>query len=233
MKKKWTLMPIAFIVILASTFYLVIPQLIKGLLIFVQYAFAIVLAAGGTYFIKSYLGRNDENYEKFKKASEKDHLTGLNNVRTFDQKINSLFSRAMEQEKEMSLLMIDIDHFKLINDTYGHPAGDRVIMKVAQLLLMFSRTGDVVSRNGGEEFSIIMPDCPAHSCEVMAERIRNAVEKSTFRINEKEDIQATISLGWATTMQNNVHSVAALIAKADAGLYQSKQTGRNRVMQGT
>jgi diguanylate cyclase len=232
MKKKWVWMPLAFIIILASTFYLVIPELKKGLIIFVQYTFAIVMGAVGTYCIKSYLARNDENYEKFKKASEKDHLTGLNNVRTFDQRINSLFSKAKGQDKEMSLLMIDIDHFKLINDTYGHPAGDRVIMKVAELLMMFSRPHDVVSRNGGEEFSIIMPDCDSYSCEVRAEKIRQAIEKSTFVLSDKKEIQATISLGWATTIQQNINSVAQLIAKADAGLYQSKQTGRNRVTRG-
>lgn len=231
-KKKWVLMPLSFIVILASTFYLVIPTFQSGMIIFVQYAFAIVLASAGAYYIKSYLVRNDETYDKLKKASEKDYLTGLNNVRTFDQKINSLYSNAKDQDKEMSLLMVDIDHFKLINDTYGHPAGDKVIMKVAEILLLFSRTNDVVSRNGGEEFSVIMPDCDSNSCHVIAEKIRKAVEKSTFRVSEKAEIQVTVSLGWATTMQSSIESVAHLITKADQGLYNSKQRGRNRVMRG-
>ncbi|RFU61995.1 diguanylate cyclase [Peribacillus glennii] len=230
-KRKWVLMPLSFIIILASTFYIVIPEFETAIIIFVQYASAIAFASFGAYIIKSYLSRNDENYEKVKLASKKDHLTGLNNVRSFDQAIGSFFSSAKAQEIDLSLLVIDIDHFKQINDTYGHPAGDKVIKKVAQLLLLSCRSVDFVSRNGGEEFSIIMPDCDTDSCQVIAERIRKAVDKSTSRISEVE-LQVSVSIGYATAVQDNIVSVADLIDKADQGLYKAKQRGRNRVVAG-
>ncbi|PLT33618.1 diguanylate cyclase [Bacillus sp. V5-8f] len=231
-EKKWVFMPLSFIMILASTFHLVIPNLKTEIIIFIQYAGAIALASFAAYIIKSYLRRNDVNYEMLKKASQKDHLTGLNNVRSFDQKIDAMYSYAKEKENELSLLVIDIDHFKQINDTFGHPAGDKVIRKVAQILLLSCRSIDFVSRNGGEEFSIIMPDCDANSSQAIAERIRKAVEKSTFRINENAELHVTVSIGWATTMQSGINSVTTLITKADQGLYNAKQRGRNRVMIG-
>ncbi|RFU62600.1 GGDEF domain-containing protein [Peribacillus saganii] len=231
-RKKWTFMPVSFMVILGSTFRLVVKDFETRMIIFVQYGLAIAYASLAVYIFKSYLYRTDEHFDKVKTASEKDYLTGLNNVRSFDEKINSLFSTTKKQNSELSLLLIDIDHFKQINDTYGHPAGNVVIHKIAQILLQCCGPVDVVSRNGGEEFSIIMPDYDCQSSKEAAELLRKTVENSTFRISEAVDLQVTVSIGYATTKQCNIISVEDLIDKADQGLYKAKQAGRNRVRKG-
>ncbi|PLT33511.1 diguanylate cyclase [Bacillus sp. V5-8f] len=230
--KKWILMPASFIVILGSTFHLVVPEVKMEIIIFMQYAISVGCGALGTYMIKSYLCRNDESYERIKEASRKDHLTGLHNVRSFDQQINAIFLNAKEQGKELSLLAIDIDHFKGINDTYGHPAGDKVIARVSELLLLSSRPVDVVSRNGGEEFSILMPECNSQSAEAVAERVRLAVEKSIFAISEQVELRVTVSVGYATMKDGDIGTVSQLIGQADQGLYKAKLGGRNLVMAG-
>jgi diguanylate cyclase len=228
-EKKWFLMALSFIVIIGSSIHFVIPEFKKGIIIFFQYSFAIGCATFVTYLLKSYLWHSDDNYEKLKKYSQKDYLTGLNNTRTFHKAINSFFSKAKDHEEELSLLTIDIDHFKQINDTYGHPAGDKVIIQIGHILLQLCRSQDIVSRNGGEEFSIIMPDCDSTSARIVAERIRKAVEQSLFVVNENVELKVTVSIGYATSNQKDTLSVGQLIEEADKGLYMAKRSGRNRI----
>jgi diguanylate cyclase len=227
--KKWLFMALSFTVIIGSFIHFVIPEFKKGIIIFFQYSFAIGFATFVTYLLKSYLWRSDDNYEKLKEYSQKDYLTGLNNTRTFHKVINSLFSKAQDHKEELSLLTIDIDHFKQINDTYGHLAGDKVIIQIGHLLLQLCRSQDIVSRNGGEEFSIIMPDCDLTYARIVAERIRKGIEKSIFVVNENVDLYVTVSIGYATFNQIDTLSVGQLIEEADKGLYTAKRSGRNRI----
>jgi diguanylate cyclase len=228
-EKKWSIMALSFVVILGISVPFVIPGLRQAFIIFIQYALAIICATYGTYLLKSYLWHNDEDYARLKKFAQKDYLTGLNNVRSFTLAIDSAFLKAKERQEELSLLFIDIDHFKHVNDTYGHPAGDKVLKKVAQILLLSCRSVDIVSRNGGEEYSIIMPACSSASALAVAERIRQTVEKSIVVINKKVELQVTVSIGCASAKQKNIFSAAQLINEADRGLYMAKRKGRNRV----
>lgn len=229
-KQKWRLMLITFILTLGSTFFVVIPEIKTAVVLFVQYSIAVAVASYVAFNLKFYLLRNDEDYAKFKWESEKDPLTGLNNVRSFERKIQELYGHAKEHRGNLSLMMIDIDHFKKINDTYGHPAGDKVIQKVANILLLSAGSDAFVSRNGGEEFSILVPDCDRYDMWLMAERIRKAVAVSRFRIGNGYDLRVTVSIGFASKNDKGPEAVSELINRADQGLYNSKKSGRNKVM---
>ncbi|PLR97699.1 diguanylate cyclase [Bacillus sp. T33-2] len=229
-EKKWFFMVISFLIPLGLVFHLVIPEVGKAVIIFIQYGVAVGCGTYGAYVLKSYLMRNRHNYEMQRKFAERDYLTGLCNVRTFNNCINSLHMKAAESNDPLSLLVLDIDHFKKINDTYGHPAGDKVLKHISQLLLLLCRSVDVVSRNGGEEFSVIMPASDEHSARAVAERLRQAVEQTDFRINGDTHLKITISIGYATANKDNPLTVNELIRQADQALYSAKQKGRNCVI---
>lgn len=152
-----------------------------------------------------------------------DELTGLKNRRTFQELLTrmiELFGKA--GSPPVSLLLIDIDHFKQINDTNGHPAGDSVLQGVAQVLEANSRETDVVARYGGEEFAMILPKTDGACALHVAERLRRAVETARWEVGA-----VTISIGVATLHPGEDGN--SLLQRADQGLYASKQAGRNRV----
>lgn len=168
-------------------------------------------------------------YQKLRNEATKDYLTGLNNVREFDNSFNNISQRAVRKEEELSMLFIDIDFFKKINDTYGHNAGDTILKSLALILLDTCRAYDVVSRMGGEEFSIILLDCSDSKAVKIAERLREKVEDNDFYISDNKFIKITISIGIAS-YPNMTTQVDNLLEMADTALYQAKNTGRNKVV---
>ena len=155
-----------------------------------------------------------------------DEMTKLYNHRYFQQRLDEELQRADRYSNHVSLLLLDVDHFKSFNDTYGHPEGDRVLKAVARLVEKSVREVDIAARYGGEEFVIICPEKNGEGSLVPAERIRSAVESFDFRIDGKP-VQITVSLGVACYPEQ-ARSKAELIQKADYALYYSKGHGRNR-----
>lgn len=157
-----------------------------------------------------------------------DGLTGLINRRGFDVKLAACLTEAADTIGP-SLLMIDIDHFKRINDSYGHLFGDKVIRSIATILRDNVKGQDVAARYGGEEFVVLLRDTPLTGAQALAEKIRHIVETSRIKRSGSDEVfgHLTISLGVACRLP--AESAEALIARADAALYQSKQNGRNRV----
>ncbi|WLG93675.1 sensor domain-containing diguanylate cyclase [Pseudomonas sp. FP198] len=159
--------------------------------------------------------------------SSTDRLTGLYNRGHWEASLKAAYARHQRYGNALSLVMLDIDHFKRVNDTYGHQAGDKVIEQVARLLHEHVRESDVAGRYGGEEFGVVLSDTDSAGGQIFAERLRKAVEESLVQYNG-QDISFTVSLGVADLSQPaNDH--AELIARADQALYTSKKTGRNRV----
>jgi len=160
--------------------------------------------------------------------SSRDALTGLANRRQFELALAREIDRVARAGEPALVLMIDIDHFKSVNDSRGHPAGDRVLQAVALRLLDCVRPMDTVARYGGEEFAIILPNCPSAFGVAVAERIRRQVEQQPVAIEGGAPISVTISLGGAYAPQWVRSTATMWLGRADQQLYRAKAEGRNR-----
>ncbi len=157
--------------------------------------------------------------------SRSDALTGLHNRRAFDPRLEDEFDRAHRYGVPLSVLMLDVDKFKLFNDSFGHGCGDEVLQTVARLLSEKARTSDFVARLGGEEFAILLPNTGAEGAFILAERMRRTIETAPWRLRP-----ITISIGIATHTANSQTGLR-LLDQADQALYAAKEGGRNRVTQ--
>ncbi len=157
-----------------------------------------------------------------------DPLTHLKNRRAFFQEGKDRLALSRRANSPLSVMLLDLDDFKGVNDSYGHQAGDQVLLAVAELLARLSRTVDTVARVGGEEFAVILPGTSRQGAAVLAERIRAAVEQSSFGVGS-ERVPLTVSIGIATSESDPAEDIDALLHIADRRLYLAKRAGRNRV----
>ncbi|MFT0625749.1 diguanylate cyclase [Ectopseudomonas guguanensis] len=210
----------------------------------------IELLARIRYHSRSYLTmlQRDEAYRALRESQQQlldtnlvlqrliksDSLTGLANRRYFDEYLEIEWSRALRDQSELSLLMIDVDYFKAYNDQHGHVAGDDVLRRVGESLRnSCTRATDLAARYGGEEFAVIMPGTAAGGARLQAEKIRRAVEA----LGIPHDLPTpgspiSVSIGIATIRPSVEHDPLSLVIKADEGLYLAKHSGRNQVVQG-
>lgn len=158
-----------------------------------------------------------------------DSLTKLYNRRYFFELASNIFQLAKREKEALTVIMLDIDHFKNINDTYGHKSGDKVLIYLSSILLDNTRKSDIVSRWGGEEFVILLPNTNINGAKVIAEKIREAVENSTIKTDNQKEFKVTISLGISEVNNENDIDIEDSINRADKVLYQAKNSGRNRV----
>jgi diguanylate cyclase len=161
--------------------------------------------------------------------SSRDALTGLPNRRTFEVALAREIDRVARSGEPALLLAVDIDHFKRINDSHGHAAGDLVLKAVAQALLETVRPMDLVARVGGEEFAIILPNCPPAFGETVAERLRRRVEQTPVAITPSQTLAVTMSVGGAFAPQWVRSTPTLWCERADQQLYRAKASGRNLV----
>ncbi len=202
---------------------------------------------------------NATNLERLRSQGLTDPLTGINNRRFFDQRLTETVTSAQRSHQPLACLMLDVDHFKVVNDNYGHQTGDRVLTEIATLVRTQLRGGDVLCRYGGEEFAALLPDTEATSALEIAERVRESIANCLFTNRHGETFNITISIGVAVfipdrsldrnpDMDLNKHSDnyssgnsddyrsaetilgEQLVGRADDNLYQCKITGRNRVI---
>ena len=167
---------------------------------------------------------------RLEQLAQTDPLTQLLNRRALTERISAEMERALRYDSTLALLMIDLDHFKRVNDSYGHLVGDDVLRDVGQLLLETIRGSDIVARYGGEEFLLLLPETDDTGAEAFADRIRSAVELHPFSSGEEgKPLRLTASIGVAVYPAARIESVEDLLARADAALYRAKADGRNRV----
>jgi diguanylate cyclase (GGDEF)-like protein len=167
----------------------------------------------------------EEANRKLEELSFLDGLTEVANRRQFEQILDLEWRRAVRSQSPLSLIIADIDHFKKFNDAYGHQAGDRCLREVAHVLdSIVQRAGDQVARYGGEEFAAMLPETDVAGAAGIAERMRQAVEAL-----QPEGNAVTVSFGVATTIATDQSKPEALVAAADAALYEAKHAGRNAV----
>jgi diguanylate cyclase (GGDEF)-like protein len=162
--------------------------------------------------------------------SSRDALTGLANRRHFQMVLARELDRVARSGEPALLLLLDIDHFKRVNDQHGHAAGDLVLKSVAQSLVESVRPMDTVARVGGEEFAVVLPNCPPAFGPMVAERIRRRVERRPVAIGNGEPLAVTLSLGGAFAPQWVRSTVTLWLERADKQLYRAKAEGRNRAV---
>jgi diguanylate cyclase (GGDEF)-like protein len=165
-----------------------------------------------------------ERNEELERLSASDSLTGLSNRRVLTQRLSEELLRSQRQNHTFSVLMLDVDHFKKYNDAHGHPAGDEVLKRVANILRTSTRAGDCTARYGGEEFAVLLSGKEGDAAVQLAERIRQRVEAEEFPVGK-----ITISAGIAE-FPHHGHTAEAVISSADEALYEAKREGRNRVV---
>jgi len=171
-----------------------------------------------------------ESVQNAMEAAVRDPLTGLSNRRYFDRHVTNLFETAVVSGKPLALIALDIDHFKLVNDTYGHQAGDDVLKTFAKRISKNVRGKDLAYRFGGEEFVVAMPDTDKELAFVVADRMRREVAASAFVTSDaKYEIAVTVSAGVAS-ISGEDDTLEALLKRADEALYEAKRNGRNQVI---
>ena len=170
-----------------------------------------------------YLERN------LKDLTQQDSLTGVHNRRYLDKRLAEELVRFKRHGTLFSLILFDIDDFKMINDTYGHQFGDRILINMAGLCSTVIRGSDILARFGGEEFCIILADSAGSGAISFAERLRALVENQVTRFNNKTDVNVTISMGIAEVCPE-IETMEQMLDRADIGMYRAKERGKNRVV---
>lgn len=227
-QKKYWYMILFNLGLYSISIVLVIEDPVKRMSILFYYWLISLCTAYFSYQVAIYITKSNELFRKYQEESKKDYITGLYNVRSFDEMFNKQIKTIENQNEVLSVLLIDIDYFKNVNDTYGHFTGDLVLNRLGTIFKKTVRSFDIVARKGGEEFSILLLDCPLERAIEIAEKIRQTVEKTKFSISNGKEISITISIGVATypvTVKNH-HD---LLHQADMELYNAKRSGRNKV----
>ncbi|MDO4720648.1 MAG: diguanylate cyclase [Peptostreptococcaceae bacterium] len=178
--------------------------------------------------IKDDITTEKEAEDSLKAKSDTDYLTGIANRRSLMEKSTAAFIRAREEKRNLSILMMDIDHFKSVNDSYGHGSGDQVLKAFAELIKDTVRESDILGRYGGEEFMVALPNTGGKDALTIAERIRKNMKKKNFDF-EEESVHISVSIGVAS-INEDTRTLAELIERADKALYEAKSQGRNQVL---
>ena len=177
---------------------------------------------------KRYVDHLKDNLQASIEMAVVDALTGLNNRRFLESHFASLLDEAVHKDKPLSLMILDIDHFKLVNDNYGHDAGDEVLKAFGARIKRVVRVADLICRMGGEEFVVVMPNTSIDLAEVIAERIRSSIQGARFQIDASgRSIPVTVSIGLADRRNDVTPDV--VYKRADKALYRAKTEGRNRI----
>jgi two-component system, cell cycle response regulator len=158
-----------------------------------------------------------------------DELTGLYNRRYFDRHLGVMLGKAQEQDRDMALMILDIDHFKAVNDSHGHDVGDAVLREFSTRVKRHIRGVDLACRMGGEEFVVLMPDTDVGQAEAVAERVRQAISDRAFEVGSGRALSITVSVG-VSLNETLADTPESLLKRADVALYRAKREGRNRVI---
>jgi diguanylate cyclase len=226
--KKVTYMNIASLLIITVGFLFLLGTKHSTYIMLINYWVIGLFGGYLIFYFGNYISESNISYNRMKKLSTTDFITGLNNVHQFHSIYDLLIERADKKNEKLSILIIDIDHFKNVNDTYGHSSGDEVLKQMGALLLNSCGPGDIVSRNGGEEFSVLRYKSSHEECLMLGEHIRSSVEVHPFLLPDGTSLRMTISIG-AATLHETTEDSKLLVKQADDALYAAKRSGRNMV----
>jgi len=178
--------------------------------------------------VASVMAARNELFQRMQYMAEHDQLTGLLNRRAFIDRSSALLSKLAEARRSSAVLMLDVDHFKKINDTYGHAAGDLLLKAFARTTSSCLRETEPIGRIGGEEFAILLPDGTPETARAVAERVRTAFADCVVELDDGRRAATTVSIGIAF-MRSTLPAIEHPLSLADQALYRAKQDGRNRV----
>ena len=170
------------------------------------------------------------NFEEVRREAMTDALTGIANRKYFDIHLRTSMLHSMENGRPLSLVLVDIDHFKNFNDKYGHQTGDDVLRLVAHTLALNIKGRDTAARYGGEEFGVILPDTILETARILAEKIRTSINSKRFRKKQTGEELSSITISLGIAQYRPSEALVDFIQRADDGLYQAKRTGRNKVV---
>ncbi len=226
-KNLWLICLAASLFIAEIIYFIIIKEDSLRLTILITFCLSFIPLGFFSYLYVHKLQLLGQSYRKYRSESSHDFLTGLNNVRSFDTLYNRAKKNAVDNHLPLCLLAIDIDFFKKVNDTYGHLEGDIVLQELSSILKKSCRSTDIVSRNGGEEFSAILMDCSAEIGMEIAEKIRRNVAITPVTLSDGREININVSVGVAC-YPDYVKDINDIREKADIALYEAKRTGRNK-----
>jgi diguanylate cyclase len=230
LRYKWMsiIMLLYSLMIRSIVYYIVLKDNSSFLnIILTTWASTILIVYGVFHFVR-YLLTSYRLLRNLQIESTEDYLTGLSNKRYFNQELASIMKEMNEKPGRVSLLILDIDNFKEVNDTYGHAAGDAVLKELGKVLSVLCEGNYVISRVGGEEFAVVLKDEPPETTLETAERIRKAVTTHRFPIQNGDKLKISVSIG-AAVYPDTVEDLDKLTDEADNKLYVAKRTGKNKV----
>lgn len=206
---------ISLYIMVGSTTFAIVP------------VYSVIIAGTGvfTFLMLRHLKNSNELFAFMEDAAHRDFLTGLHNPRAFHLVYDRCVKRAQKNGEEFGLILLDIDHFKRVNDTYGHPAGDVVLRQLGKILASCAPLDGYAARNGGEEFAMVVDRRAEEAVVRIAERIRLAVEEHDFALEDGTRLKLTISLGYGLS---DAGSPKTLFRRVDDALYRAKENGRNQ-----
>jgi diguanylate cyclase (GGDEF)-like protein len=187
----------------------------------------LVIGAYSSLALRNAIKREQAIRAELDRVATTDELTGLANRRELFSSLDRMIAAARRSGRPVSVAVLDIDRFKLVNDTHGHPAGDEVIRRISEMAKLLMREQDLVGRLGGEEFLIAFPDCPAHEAVAACERLRQGIAALPVLLPNGVALSVTISSGVAELTASDDRK--AIISRADVALYAAKKGGRDQV----
>jgi diguanylate cyclase (GGDEF)-like protein len=189
------------------------------------YVFSVTIAAFGVF--GAMVGSREDLLEEM---ALRDSLTGLFNARYLQMRMKEELAAAKRYRTPVSFVLFDIDHFKRINDDFGHPVGDRVLQQVGQLIQSELREGEIAARVGGEEFALLLPHTSAINAANGTERILKTIGQTAFETDDSNKLTVTVSAGVVCTRDHGTHSAESIYHIADQALYEAKESGRNKAV---
>jgi len=222
---KWIYSILLLVVVVTIVSAFILDPEVFWIVMIIYIVGVVIISLGIYHFLRMLLDTNMA-YKKVSEEAKTDFLTGISNLRDMKKSFHSSLKAAKEKNENLSVMYVDIDNFKQINDNYGHLAGDKVLKNVARTFLSACKDTDIISRIGGDEFVVLLIDCDLENAKKVAERLRKNIEQYDYVSESGIEYKVTVSIGLSSFPETTTDGIM-LIEQADAALYKAKSSGKN------